>query len=641
MVPSALVEPGPGVTSAPTRSRGRRGEWIALAAILLASLALRLALLPHRWINPDEGAHLMDGRLLLDGLIPLVDFDSRQVLYVYILAGWLKLTGFHLATARLLPLGASLAVGLLVFAIARRLFGARPAVIATAVYAFFPLSVLWSANVHMQPITLVLTCIGFTFLTGLLDQRPVRAAALAGVAFGLTFYVRESALAAIAAAVTFILFTSPDWSQRTRRIGALAAGFLCVSGIVIAAYSTVLSPAQLWSGPLNPLSLPLRVLTGHEVWVGPEESVRVAEPAPVPRFEQQSLRRAASNIRLMATLALFLLVGLAASLPRMRPAAWRSDETRREAAGFLLLWLWFGFIALAYGYWTFKLGFYPQYFTEMVPPLAIAFGAVVPSAAERWAGRELPPLFWIGIGLLLAGVFAGARAVELSTLTYLVTPALLLAGGAAFAGRKRTEVAVALGVVALLAILGVAPRFPGATVAKAAAALAAFAIALGLVRRIGRGYTYDFFVVALSSGAAILSMQRAGRVLDVSYQCVWPFDLLAPVANAIRAHSAPGDAVMSGAVSWEFEADRRPFLRVSHPLKFLARRRPDEQAEVEHGIIATPPGIVVLDGYTERTYGKVLPNLGELIQREYTLIERWEGGRYPVQLFRRSGAAEP
>ena len=135
-------------------------------------------------------------------------------------------------------------------------------------------------------------------------------------------------------------------------------------------------------------------------------------------------------------------------------------------------------------------------------------------------------------------------------------------------------------------------------------------------------------------------MQRAGRELDVSYQCVWPPALLNPVASAIRTHSAPGDAVMSGAVSWEFEADRRPFLRVSHPLKFLARRRPDEQAEVEHGIVATPPRIVVLDGYTERTYGKVLPGLSELIQREYTPIGRWEGARHPVQVFQRSGGPE-
>ena len=624
-----------------TRPGLSRGEGIALAMILLASLALRLALLPHRWINPDEGAHLMDGRLLLDGLVPLVDFDSRQVLYVYILAGWLKLTGFHLQTARLLPLGAGLVVGLLVFSIARRLFGNRPALFATAVYAFFPLSVIWSGNVHMQPITLVLTCMGFYFLTGTLGERPVRAAALSGIAFGLTFYVRESALAAIAAAATFILLTAPDWSGRARRVGALAAGFLLVSVLMMGAYSTVLSPAQLWNGPLNPLSLPLRALTGNEVWVGPEESVRPPEPGTGQRFEQQSLSRAAGNIRLMATLALFLLVGLAASVRRICPAAWRADDTRSETAGFLLVWLWFGFIALAYGYWTFKLGFYPQYFTEMVPPLAIGFGAVVPAATERWAGRELPGLLWLVIGLVLAGVFVSARVAELSTLNYLLTPPLLLAGGAAFVAGRRVEVGGALGAIALLALLGIVPPFPGDTAAKGVAALAALGAAILIVQRVRRSGMHEFIVVALAAGAAVLSMQRAGRELDVRYQCVWPPDLLEPVADAIRVHSAPVDQVMSGAVSWEFEADRHPFLRVSHPLKFLARRRPDEQAEIEHGIVATPPRIIVLDGYTERTYGKVLPNLEELVRRNYTPVGRWEGARHPVQVFRRNDGSGP
>src|SRR5689334_10052793 len=63
-----------------------------LIAILGLSLVLRLALAPGRWINPDEGAHLMDGRLALDGLLPIIDFNSRQIAYSYILAAFLWLT---------------------------------------------------------------------------------------------------------------------------------------------------------------------------------------------------------------------------------------------------------------------------------------------------------------------------------------------------------------------------------------------------------------------------------------------------------------------------------------------------------------------------------------------------------------------
>jgi 4-amino-4-deoxy-L-arabinose transferase-like glycosyltransferase len=612
-----------------------RREWIALAAILLASLALRLALLPHRWINPDEGAHLMDGRLLLDGQVPLVDFDSRQVLYVYILAGWLKLTGFHLATARLLPLGASLLVGLLIFALARRLFGTRPAVFATAVYSFFPLSVLWSANVHMQPITLVFACLGFYCLAGILDDRPVRSSALAGVCFGLMFYVRESALAAVAAAVLFVLVVTPTWLQRMQRVGALACGFLAVSAIMVAGYSRVLSPAELWDGPLNPISLPLRIVGGEPVPVGPEQSVRPVDIQGPSRYDQQTLRKAVANIRSMAGLGLFLFVGLAASLGALA-RRW-SDQDRRERSGYLLVWLWFGFTAAAYGVWVLKVGFYPQYFTEMIPPLAIAFGAVVPSAAERWAGRTLPAWIWIAAGLALGAVFLTARLLDLSALVYLTSPGLLLAAAVAWSAGRRAEAAGALAVLVLVLVLvlgGGSLSFPGAKVVKAAAALGALAIAVGVAQRSGRRARWDFALVALAAGAAVYSVQRAGRLLSVSYQCVWPPDLVTPVAAMIREHTQAGEEVMSGAVAWDFEADRRPFRLISHPLKFLARVEPWEEAEVEQGMATAPPAVVVLDGYTELTFGRVFQPLPDVLKQQYDLLGTWEGGRHPVRVFR-------
>jgi hypothetical protein len=49
-----------------------------LLVVFLASFALRLWLLDKRWVNPDEGAHLMDAVLVLDGKMPIQDFGSRQ-----------------------------------------------------------------------------------------------------------------------------------------------------------------------------------------------------------------------------------------------------------------------------------------------------------------------------------------------------------------------------------------------------------------------------------------------------------------------------------------------------------------------------------------------------------------------------------
>ena len=57
---------------------------LLLLLILLAGLAVRLLLLQLRWINPDEGAHLLDARLWLAGQVPVADFGARQPFYILI-----------------------------------------------------------------------------------------------------------------------------------------------------------------------------------------------------------------------------------------------------------------------------------------------------------------------------------------------------------------------------------------------------------------------------------------------------------------------------------------------------------------------------------------------------------------------------
>ena len=53
-------------------------SYLLLLAVFLISLFIRLWLLDKSWINPDEGAHLMDAALALDGKIPKVAFSTRQ-----------------------------------------------------------------------------------------------------------------------------------------------------------------------------------------------------------------------------------------------------------------------------------------------------------------------------------------------------------------------------------------------------------------------------------------------------------------------------------------------------------------------------------------------------------------------------------
>ena len=88
---------------------------------LAAAAAVRLLLMSVRWINPDEGAHLLDGRLIWQGLYPVIDYSSRQPFYAYLLALFIKLFGVTLTAGRLLPLLASLVIGWLIYRIGARL----------------------------------------------------------------------------------------------------------------------------------------------------------------------------------------------------------------------------------------------------------------------------------------------------------------------------------------------------------------------------------------------------------------------------------------------------------------------------------------------------------------------------------------
>ena len=94
---------------------GRINPDVVLLGILILGLVIRLGLLSLRWINPDEGAHLLDARLLLEGQMPVTDFGSRQPLYVLIIALFLKLFGLSHWAGRLMPLLSSLGVGWLLY----------------------------------------------------------------------------------------------------------------------------------------------------------------------------------------------------------------------------------------------------------------------------------------------------------------------------------------------------------------------------------------------------------------------------------------------------------------------------------------------------------------------------------------------
>ena len=169
-------------------------SYVLLFIIALISVVIRLWLLDKRWINPDEGAHLMDAVFVLDGKIPHVDFKSRQPLYIYAIAGFLKLFGGNYLSGRLLPLTCSVLTGLAVFLLARELFDVKVALLSSAIYWMLPLELINSVVVKTEPLVVLLTCVSFYAMVRSLRHSRQPWLIVAGSVAAMAFYARQSAL---------------------------------------------------------------------------------------------------------------------------------------------------------------------------------------------------------------------------------------------------------------------------------------------------------------------------------------------------------------------------------------------------------------------------------------------------------------
>ena len=123
--------------------------------------------------------------------------------------------------------------------------------------------------------------------------------------------------------------------------------------------------------------------------------------------------------------------------------------------------------------------------------------------------------------------------------------------------------------------------------------------------------------------------------LHLKYDSNWSPAAVAQVADYIAQNTRPTDTVVSGAVIWELEAGRRPFMKISHPLEFSFTIPEERRASLENTLVRDPPKIIVLDGFTEETYFYQVPKLPDLIQASYDPVLTVENARLPVIVYRR------
>jgi len=143
-----------------------------------------------------------------------------------------------------------------------------------------------------------------------------------------------------------------------------------------------------------------------------------------------------------------------------------------------------------------------------------------------------------------------------------------------------------------------------------------------------------FTTYFVTLGAFVFSLAFSAHRLTLSYESNWSPMALEKTSSYVKRHTRPTDSVMSGAVIWELQALRRPFLNISHPLRFeVPRVSESERERLEAAIKTKPPEAIILDGCTEKTYFRQIPWLWDYLNSMYSMVYTAEPAKKPVLIY--------
>ncbi len=621
-------------------SRFDRG-YLVLLIVCIVSLSIRLWLLDKRWINADEGPHLMDAVLVLDGKIPRIDFESRELIYVYSIAGFLKLFGTSYVSGRLLPMTCSLLVGIVVFLLATELFDRKVGLLSSVTYWMLPLEVTQSAVVKTEPLVSLLTCLAFYGAARSLLHGQGSWLIVAGMFSALGFYTRQSALIIPVAVSAFIvLFHGRRVRKVAERLGLLLVGYGAVVLCVLGYYSRFVSPRELWG--FSPVG-----------WaVGRVVSAFARSSESIDPFSAQASAVSWGPIywgylHQSFYFDCFLILGLGCSilefgygfLARVAPRGKESSVSE----SFLYLWLFLLFSA--YAFYFYSRGFFIDYSREFLPPLVIVLSAWVMKSIPSLGRDRVLEWFVLGGLCLSGGLFLiqghypesfglGHHASLAIALIALFT----FAGGLRSTTRRIAFVSILSGIAAFIVISRNVPW--KAYLSGAGPSLAMVGLIYGLtwtllgeearpsLREYGK-----FVCLSIVLAAFVVSVSFSATVLSLTYDSPWSPQSVEKIASDLKAQTGGADEVMSGGVIWELQALRRPFQMISHPMVFERPITRERKAMIETAIVTRPPKAIIMDGYTETTYMRVL-RLTELIDARYQLESIAGPAAVPVRLYR-------
>jgi 4-amino-4-deoxy-L-arabinose transferase-like glycosyltransferase len=158
----------------------------------------------------------------------------RPPLLPLILAGLYSIVGYSFTASRLLMIVIGSLLPLLVFVLADRIFGRKPALIAGGISALWPEFILYSNTLHTEGLLVPLACLQFIFLARFADGKRTRDIALAGIIAGLGCLCRPTLFAFVLVGVIWLFIIT----RRDLRLSVRAAAiYLVLTAVVIAPWT--------------------------------------------------------------------------------------------------------------------------------------------------------------------------------------------------------------------------------------------------------------------------------------------------------------------------------------------------------------------------------------------------------------------
>lgn len=592
-----------------------QNEWLLLL-VLLAGLALRLLLLPIRGINPDEGAHLLDARLLLEGQVPIADFGSRQPVYVAVIALFLKVFGISLWAGRLMPLVSSVGVIGLLYLLGKQWRNATTGLVAAGIYALLPLLLMWATIVKTEPLAIFLGCLSMWFLLRSQEGRT-KLLIFSGMCSALAFYVRQPTLYLAMAAVVFMV-----WQSQKKMLSLLnfVLGYVIVVLIVFAIYQPHMSLPEILFSQLNPLHLIWnRAL--HLFGALPEQ-YRIVD-AEGFRVLDQSMDYTLSAWYHALAFCVFIVIGALGFV------FGRQDKDHRS----VLFVAWAGFALLLYLYQTASRGFYTQYFTEALPPLILLAAPVLQNFGKAIKRNRL--VFISGAIALFFGIYLVQRVfwhISPGMIGYAVLSLLLTVVLYSLFLQNRTSILQA----SLWVLLPAAVALVVGLLLKSSGMHDLYRFILVMLALFTSFYALGSFFVKSWSAVHVfllfgffMSAFYAGKILGPRYETIWSQHTLREVTSILQEHSESSDEVLSGGSIWTFESGLQPFMNTPHPTEFYKY----DMSDFETYFLNKPPQFFILDGYTKRKFARYWEFLQERLEIQYDNIATVQGSNYPVEIY--------